>query len=211
MPRPSPKPALIHSRFLTALQGVGGKMSASDPNSAIFMNDTPAQVKKKINRYAFSGGRETLEEHREFGGNPDVDVAYQYLTYFEDDDDKLALIAAEYRKGELTTGELKKECITLLQAYVEGYQNRRKDVTDEMLELFMRPRKLEWGRSHTLNTAPATAKDAKPGKGKGPKGEKSGKSKKEKVKGTVETMVTSVTTGAVGHTVADNQVSERPK
>jgi tryptophanyl-tRNA synthetase len=45
MSRPSPKPALIHSRFLTALQGVGGKMSASDPNSAIFMNDSPAQIK----------------------------------------------------------------------------------------------------------------------------------------------------------------------
>lgn len=28
---PSPKPALIHSQFLTALQGAGGKMSASDP------------------------------------------------------------------------------------------------------------------------------------------------------------------------------------
>jgi tryptophanyl-tRNA synthetase len=37
MKNPSPKPALIHSKFLTALQGAGGKMSASDPNSAIFM------------------------------------------------------------------------------------------------------------------------------------------------------------------------------
>ena len=42
---PSPKPALIHSKFLTALQGPGGKMSASDPNSAIFMTDTPNQIK----------------------------------------------------------------------------------------------------------------------------------------------------------------------
>lgn len=45
MKTPSPKPALIHSRFLTALQGVGGKMSASDPNTAVFMNDTPKQIK----------------------------------------------------------------------------------------------------------------------------------------------------------------------
>jgi tryptophanyl-tRNA synthetase len=42
---PSPKPALIHSKFLTALQGAGGKMSSSDPNSAIFMTDTPKQIK----------------------------------------------------------------------------------------------------------------------------------------------------------------------
>jgi tryptophanyl-tRNA synthetase len=42
---PSPKPALIHSKFLTALQGPGGKMSSSEPNSAIFVTDTPKQIK----------------------------------------------------------------------------------------------------------------------------------------------------------------------
>ena len=48
---------------------------------------------------------------------------------------------------------LKKDCITLLQEYVNGYQTRRKEVTDEVLELYMKPRKLEWGRSHKVNAA----------------------------------------------------------
>jgi tryptophanyl-tRNA synthetase len=78
-------------------------------------------------------------------------VAYQYLTYFEDDDAKLEKLAAEYRAGILTTGEMKKECITLLQEYVSGYQTRRKDVTDEVLERYMKPRKLEWSRAHLLS------------------------------------------------------------
>ena len=60
----SPKPALIHSKFLTALQGPGGKMSSSEPNSAVFMTDTPKQIRNKINRFAFSGGQETIEQHR---------------------------------------------------------------------------------------------------------------------------------------------------
>jgi tryptophanyl-tRNA synthetase len=51
-----------------AVQGETGKMSASDPNSAIFVTDTPKQIQKKINKYAFSGGRATVEEHRELGG-----------------------------------------------------------------------------------------------------------------------------------------------
>jgi tryptophanyl-tRNA synthetase len=42
------KPALIESRFFPALQGESGKMSASDPNSAIFVNDTPKQIKDKV-------------------------------------------------------------------------------------------------------------------------------------------------------------------
>lgn len=44
--------------------------------------DTPKQILNKMNKYAFSGGQETLELHRELGGNPDVDVAYQYLRFF---------------------------------------------------------------------------------------------------------------------------------
>ena len=79
---PSHKPALIHSKFMTALQGASGKMSASNPNSAILMSDTDKQIKNKI-KHAFSGGQETLELHRELGGNPDVDVVYQYFTCFE--------------------------------------------------------------------------------------------------------------------------------
>lgn len=38
------KPALIHSKFFPPLQGAEGKMSASDPNSAIFLSDSAAQT-----------------------------------------------------------------------------------------------------------------------------------------------------------------------
>ncbi len=62
-------------------------MSASIDTSAIFMKDTPNQIKNKVNKHAFSGGRETAEEQRELGGNPDVDVAYQYLQFFMEDDE----------------------------------------------------------------------------------------------------------------------------
>lgn len=144
MKNPSPKPALLHCKFLTALQGAGGKMSASNPNSAIFMSDTPKQIQKKINSHAFSGGQETAELHRELGGNPDVDVAYQYLTYFEDDDAKLKDLYDRYKTGELMTGQMKKECITLMQGYVKNFQEARAKVTDEVLKEFMTPRKLEW-------------------------------------------------------------------
>ena len=49
------------------MQGESGKMSASDTTSAIFTNDTPKQIKDKVNRYAFSGGGTTVEEHRAKG------------------------------------------------------------------------------------------------------------------------------------------------
>lgn len=43
-------------------------------------------------KYAFSGGRDTKEEHRKFGGDTSVDVSYQYLTFLMEDDVRLAEI-----------------------------------------------------------------------------------------------------------------------
>lgn len=139
-----PKPSLIHSRFLDALQGPGSKMSASIDSSAIFMKDTEKSIKNKINKYAFSGGQETAEEQREKGADTSKDVAYQYLTFFLEDDDELRDIEQKYAKGELLTGEVKAKCILELQKYVKGFQERRAQVTDEVMREFMSPRPLEW-------------------------------------------------------------------
>ncbi|NXK05371.1 SYWC protein, partial [Herpetotheres cachinnans] len=137
-----PKPALLHSVFFPALQGAQTKMSASDPNSSIFLTDTPKQIKTKINKHAFSGGRDTIEEHRKYGGNCDVDVSFMYLTFFLEDDDRLEQLKQAYTSGELLTGELKKVLIETLQPLVAAHQERRKQVTDEMVKQFMTPRKL---------------------------------------------------------------------
>jgi tryptophanyl-tRNA synthetase len=87
------KPALLHTKFLPALQGASTKMSASNVNSAIFMDDDPKTIAKKIKSHAFSGGGASREEHEANGGNPDIDVAYQYLSFFEDDDEKMETLA----------------------------------------------------------------------------------------------------------------------
>ncbi len=211
------RPFLIHELILeinptcTAAQGDSGKMSASVPTSSIFVSDTPKAIKTKINKYAFSGGGDTVEAHRakgamrchphgrcarvlrsacschhqcslcsqagalsassrgmciqghallgvpfdgdltmllqpsrswqiasllstadsashrdtghqrsaigalsEFGSagaNLEVDVAWKYLNFFLDDDERLARIGAEYGAGRMLTGEIKAELI----------------------------------------------------------------------------------------------------
>jgi tryptophanyl-tRNA synthetase len=67
-------------------------MSASDPNSSIYMSDKPTQIKSKVNKHGFSGGKETEEEHRRLGGDTEVDVSFQYLSFFLEDDEELERI-----------------------------------------------------------------------------------------------------------------------
>jgi len=136
------KPALIHSKFFPALQGHQTKMSASDPNSAIFLTDTPQQISHKINKYAFSGGQDTAELQRKLGANLDVDVSYQYLTFFLSDETKLAEIKHKYANGEMLTGALKKILIDLLTELVNRHQEARLAVSDDIIDSFMSVRKL---------------------------------------------------------------------
>lgn len=138
------KPALLHSTFFPALQGAQTKMSASDPNSSIFVTDTDTQIKEKINKYAFSGGGATVEEHKAKGGNCEIDVSYQYLTFFMEDDKRLEEIRKTYASGELMTGSLKMELIEILQKLVGEHRKRRAEVTDDMVRQFMKPRKLKY-------------------------------------------------------------------
>lgn len=150
-----PKPALIHSKFFPALQGPQTKMSASDANSAIYMTDTAGQIKNKINKHGFSGGQETEEEHRKLGGNPDVDVSYQYLGFLEEDDAEYEKIAKEYRAGTLLTGQLKALCIKKLQDFVKTFQDNKAKVTDEVIDKFMdSTRKIDPTIGHPAQKSP---------------------------------------------------------
>ncbi len=53
-----------------------------------------------------------MEEHRRLGGNPDIDVAFQYLRFFfEEDDAALEEIRRGYVAGDVLSGELKQMTI----------------------------------------------------------------------------------------------------
>jgi tryptophanyl-tRNA synthetase len=127
------KPSIIHGIFLPPLAGVNGKMDSSKEATAILTTDSPEEVKRKINKYAFSGGRDTLEEHRRLGGNPDIDVSFQYLKmFFEPDEKKLAKIEADYRSGKLLSGELKAILIEKVNVFLKQHQQNREKAKKEI-------------------------------------------------------------------------------
>jgi len=120
------KPASIQCSFLPPLHGVKGKMSSSK-EYAIYTTDSPKDVERKIKKYAFSGGQKSIEEHREEGGNPNIDVSFQYLRFlFEPDDKKLAEIEKKYIKGEMLTSELKDITIKKINSFLKHHQRRRR-------------------------------------------------------------------------------------
>ncbi len=131
------KPAAIHSIFLPPLTGPGGKMSSSIERTAIFTTDSPETVRKKVMKYAFSGGQPTVEEHRKKGGNPDIDVSYQWLTFFEEDDKKLKKIYNDYKNGDMLTGEIKQILVDKLNKFLKEHQKKRKKMKGKLDEFLL--------------------------------------------------------------------------
>jgi tryptophanyl-tRNA synthetase len=120
------KPAELLCKFIPGLLGPAGKMSASQKEATIYTTDDPKTVEKKVRKYAFSGGKDTIEEHRRLGGNPAVDVSYQWLAMlFEPDDAKLKKIHDDYVSGKLLSGELKGIMIEKLNAFLAEHQKKR--------------------------------------------------------------------------------------
>jgi len=117
-------PSFIYFQHQSGLQQ-GKKMSASDPDTAILLNDNPEQIKRKIHK-AFSGGRESLEKHRKLGGIPENDKAFEILKFHHPKDKFVEKIYQYYRSGKLLTGELKDICIEFLIKSLKSHQKKLK-------------------------------------------------------------------------------------
>ena len=127
-------PSSTYHHFAVGM--TGSKMSSSQPKTTLFLRDDLATVEKKIKR-AFSGGQSTVEEHRRLGGNPDVDVAYQYMMYFfEEDDAFLSELNRSFRSGALLAGEMKQHCIEAASTWMTHLHEMR-DQTEHLVPEFL--------------------------------------------------------------------------
>ncbi len=128
------QPSSTYHKF--AIGMTGDKMSSSRPETTIFLTEDVQTMEKKV-KSSFSGGQSTLEEHRRLGGDPDVDVAFQYLRYFfEDDDNALAEVETGYRSGEILTGQMKQICIDKASEYLSHLGEMRQQtahIVDDFL------------------------------------------------------------------------------
>jgi tryptophanyl-tRNA synthetase len=131
------KPAQIHNRFLPGL-GIGGKMSASEPETAIFTTDPPDLVKKKVWK-AFTGGKGTLAEQKKLGADPDVCTIFQYFFYlFEENDKKMAEREKRCRAGEIICGECKKDLTDRVNGFLSEHQKKREKAKDTIAEFHIK-------------------------------------------------------------------------
>ncbi len=135
-----PKPALLHGQILPGLSG-GAKMSAGGDRAddALYLNDPPAEVDRKIRR-AFTGGRATLEEQRRLGATPEVcSVWALWRTQFARDDLEFETVTRDCRSGAMMCGECKEKILGRIHPFLEEHRRRREKARDYAESLILEP------------------------------------------------------------------------
>ncbi|HYK93642.1 MAG TPA: tryptophan--tRNA ligase [Thermoplasmata archaeon] len=127
-----PKPALLHSQMLPGLLGQDRVMSTTGdvPGNALFLNDSPKEIDRKI-RHAFTGGRATVEEQRRLGANPEIcSVWAAWRSKFAPDESEFNRITEGCRKGTLLCGECKGMLIDRVHSFLKDHAERREKAKD---------------------------------------------------------------------------------
>lgn len=122
------KPAQIHSKFLPSLQTTG-KMSSSDPETALFTTDEPRIIEEKVSN-AFTGGQPTTLLQRKLGGNPGICSVFSYLKYLFDTPRESNERELKCRSGNLLCGECKHDLSSHSTAFISIFQDRREKAKD---------------------------------------------------------------------------------
>ncbi len=117
------KPSATYHIFMRGLDGQ--KMSSSKPTSYISLDEPIDQALRKTSN-ALTGGRNTLEEQRKLGGEPDKCMIFElYRYHFELDDSELEERKRRCLSGELVCGECKKELLSRIRSWLEDIHERK--------------------------------------------------------------------------------------
>jgi len=117
-------PAELIMKFAIGLGGPGVKMSASQPDTAIFLTDSPKDAQRKIKR-AFTGGSPLASMQREKGAIPDVCAVCSLLTYNFMTDEEWRTYLDRCSSGDILCSETKKIVSEYVADYLSDHQRAR--------------------------------------------------------------------------------------
>ncbi len=106
-------PSSIYSKFMPSLNG-SIKMSKSSREGSIFLPSQGKDICKLIKK-ALTGGRESIEAQKKYGGNPEKCMIFElYKEHLIKDDNELEEIRQKCKRGDLLCGQCKRHACELM-------------------------------------------------------------------------------------------------
>jgi tryptophanyl-tRNA synthetase len=127
-------PSELIFKFQCSLIDPLEKMSGSKPNTAIYLNDDPATIEKKIQK-AVTGSVSVLDVHQKLGGVPEACSVFSLLNFHHPDNKFVSEIYSRYKEGKISMKELKKITTEFIVGIVNQHQKNKSKIKsiDEFL------------------------------------------------------------------------------
>ncbi len=129
-------PSSVYHKLVRSLSGEE-KMSKRSPQTMITLSDSKSELKQKIMN-AFTGGRATIKEQKELGGEPEKCPVFDLFMYFSKDDAMINKVYYECRSGRRLCGQCKEEALELVEGFMEQHRSRREAAKSEAKSLLIR-------------------------------------------------------------------------
>lgn len=113
-----PSPSYSYRLLLPSLEGPAKRMSAKDTKSLITLVEPTEQIERKLRR-CFSGGRQSPEEQRSAGGNPQRCSFFQIAELLQPHE-ATTLMHKDCVSGESLCGECKKKHLSKIAGRIHG-------------------------------------------------------------------------------------------
>ena len=127
-------PSSIYHKFTPSLDGEL-KMSKSQPESCIELPEDPKEVIQKLKR-AKTGGRNTIEEQRKIGGEPEKCMIFElYKQHLIEDDKELNSVFQNCKTGKLVCGDDKKRASELMTEFMKDFSEKLAKAKKEVHKL----------------------------------------------------------------------------
>ncbi len=116
-------PSSIYHKYTPSLDG-SVKMSKSKPESCIELPEDPDIVCKKLKR-ALTGGRDTVDEQKKLGGQPEKCMIFElYKQHLVEDDKELEKIYNDCKAGKLLCGEDKLIVCDKMKKFMNDFKKK---------------------------------------------------------------------------------------
>lgn len=108
---------------VSRLTGIDGKAKASKTlGNAIYLSDTPEELRKKINKMYTDPGRIKATDPGKVEGN----VVFSYLDAFLHDEARLNEYKTRYQAGTVSDREMKEALYEILDTFLQPIREKRK-------------------------------------------------------------------------------------
>ena len=124
----------IYHKFTPSLDGAI-KMSKSRPSGNIDLPEDVKEACKKLKR-AKTGGRDTIDEQRKIGGEPEKCMIFElFKQHLIKDDEELNKIFQNCKSGKLVCGEDKQRACDLMTEFMNDFNEKLKKAKKDVKKL----------------------------------------------------------------------------